>query len=109
MSVTEEQIDEAVIDVGRVDYLDLWAITRLLTARFGDELELDRDACTVALDSVERLLRSDVLRAGNLDPPGEFAPWPEQGEVAIREVRERAARLHGALNVGDVGWFELVE
>jgi hypothetical protein len=107
MSVTNEQIDAAVIEVGKVDYLDLWAVERLLQARFG--ADLDDDATGVALRAVERLLGDGVLRAGDLVPPGEFEPWTQQGELAIREVRERAARVEGALNVGDVGWFELVE
>lgn len=107
MSVTSDQIDAAAIEVGEVDYLDLWAVARLLAARFGDEL--GDDVTAVALRAVERLLDGGVLRAGDLVPPGEFEPWTDQGEVATREVRVRAARLEGPLNVGDVGWFELVE
>ena len=106
MSATNEQIDAAILDVGRVDYLDLWSVTRLLSARFGTDT--GDDVGGVALRAVERLLEAGILRAGELIPPGEFEPWPEQGEVAIREVRERAARIEGPLNVGDVGWFEVV-
>lgn len=106
MSVASREIDNAVVNVAEIDYLDLWAVARLLEARFADEL--GADAIEVALDSVERLVTDGVLRAGDLVPPGEFEAWPEQGGVAIRVIRERADALQTALNVGDVGWFELV-
>jgi hypothetical protein len=67
MSVTDDQIDRAVLSLAEVDYLDLWATTRLLLAEFGDQL--DDDPTAAALAAVERLIASDSLRAGDMVPP----------------------------------------
>jgi hypothetical protein len=107
MSVTNAQVDEAIVDMAGVDYLDLWSIARMLECEFGDAL--GGDARDIALGAVERLLRAGTLRAGELVPPGEFEPWCDDAEDSIRVVRERAAGLGRAPSVGEIGWFELVD
>jgi hypothetical protein len=106
MSVTSRKIDHAVLKLAEVDYLDLWAIARLLVAEFGEELEDDPTA--LAVEAAERLLAAGSLRAGDLVSPGEFEAWQADTATAIRAIRKRLADLHRPLNVGDVGWFELV-
>ncbi len=107
MSVANAQIDEAIVDMAGVDYLDLWSIARMLEGEFGDAL--DGDAKDIALDAVERLLRAGTLRAGELVPPGEFEPWRDDAEHSIRVIRERVTDLGRKPDVGEIGWFELVD
>ena len=107
MSITNRKIDEAIVDLASVDYVDLWAIARVLDAEFGDALAAD--PVDVALDAVERLLRHGKLRAGDLVPPGEFEPWEEGVDGSIDVVRKRASGLGRMPQAGEVGWFELVD
>jgi hypothetical protein len=105
--VAREQVDDAILDLAQIDYLDLWAITRLLVAEFGPDL--GGDPTDVALGAVERLLARGSLRAGDLVPPGEFEPWSENPSQAIGLIRKRAADLKHPLTVGEVAWFALVD
>ena len=107
MSVAKAQIDEAIVDMATVDYLDLWSIARMLKAEFGGAL--DRNPEDIALEALERLLRAGRLRAGTLHPPGEFEPSSEDPERSIQAIRERARSLDRPPGVGEVGWFELVD
>ncbi len=105
--IDSEKIDEAVVDLGRVDYLDLWAICRLLEAEFGARAATK--SAELALEAVERLLQQGRLRAGDLVPPGEFVPWPHDPATAIGIIRKRFEALDHTLGVGDVAWFEVPE
>ncbi|HEY4097098.1 MAG TPA: hypothetical protein VGM33_16370 [Baekduia sp.] len=101
------QIDDEVLTLAQVDYLDLWMIARVLTATFGDDLP--GDAPTVALEAVERLVLAGALRVGGLVFPGEFVASPDGPATAMAAIRRRFADIAGPLGVGDVGWFALVE
>lgn len=107
MRVEKLQIDAVLVDLAGVDYLDLWAVARVLDREFG--AALDDDPEEVALEAIERLVRDGTLRAGDLVPPGEFEPWDRDAEESIRVIRQRAARREGAVGVGEVGWFSLAE
>ena len=107
MSVTSDQIDLTVLRLAEVDYLDLWAIMRLLIAEFGKEI--GHDPTAVAMASVGRLVASGSLEVGDLVPPGEFEPWASGADDSLAVIRRRLAELDRPLNVGDVGWFARVE
>jgi Immunity protein 27 len=107
MSITTQQIDGEVLTLAQVDYLDLWVITRVLTATFGDDLP--GDAPTVALEAVERLVLAGALQVGGLVYPGEFVASPEDPATAMAGIRQQFGDFAGPLDVGAVGWFALVE
>lgn len=102
-----DRLESAILDAGKVDYLDVWFISRLAQQEFR---ALDRgELRNLVLAALEHLLRSEQLRAGDLVSPGEFVPWTLAPEESYDRVRTQITALHRDLKVGDVAWFEVPE
>jgi hypothetical protein len=104
-AVSEREIDLAILRAGSVDYLDYWFISRLVGDLARSPEAGDPGALTI--QAVGRLLVSGQLRAGDLEPPGEFVAWPLSPEAAFERVRSRVDELSDELMVGDIAWFEV--
>jgi len=102
-----EQIEREILDLGSIDYLDVWfisrAVRRLGLATGHEEV---RELCLAAL---ARLLRSGRLEAGDLIPPGEFARWQVPYADAIDRVRKEWEALDRPLQPGDIAWLQVPE
>ena len=97
-------LDEEILALGSVDYLDVWSIVKTVSrlAPSGDEPDI-RALC---LDALERLLATSRLEVGDLYPPGEFSPWPFDVDEALERIRTEWEKLGRPLQPGDIAWFQ---
>ena len=100
-----DRLEAAIVDAGAVDYLDFWFITRLAQSEIGPRPQ--EEIREVALQAIHHLLSSGALRAGDLEPPGEFVPWSEDPAKSFDRIQARVRGLDRDLQVGDVAWFEV--
>jgi hypothetical protein len=104
MSATLDlRIDSQILRAGAVDFLDVWFINGLVAETAG--VDAESEAPNLTLQAIRRLLLSGRLRAGDLEPPGEFVAWDATPDDAFERVRERWRSLGRSLAVGDVAWF----
>jgi hypothetical protein len=100
-------LEHAILRAGGEDYLDLSYLTFLA------EEHLDtRDPAEVRpalLEALRRLLIGGHLRAGDLEPPGEFKSWSVAPDEAYERVEEELNQVAGSPQVGEVAWFEVSE
>jgi hypothetical protein len=102
-----ELLDDEILAVGSVDYLDVWSIARTVKRLVprADEAHV-RALC---LDALERLLATSRLQAGDLYPPGEFSPWPFDMDEVLERIRTEWDKLDRPLQPGDIAWFQTPE
>lgn len=101
------RINTAILQAGSGDYLDLSYLTYLV-----EETLSSRDTEEIRaklLEALRRLLSSGQLRAGYLEPPGEFVPWSLTPDQAYDRIETELQRLERPLQVGDIAWFEVPE
>jgi hypothetical protein len=104
-AASERSIDEAILEAGLTDYLDVWFITQVIEDMLGSD---DPDEVRpLALAAIERLLRQGELRVGHLEPPGEFVASRESPDAAFRRIQAELRNLDRELRVGDIAWFEV--
>ena len=108
LATNNERVDEAILQAASVDYLDLWFITHVVEDVLGEAQEEPLIRKT-ALDAIERLIRAERLRVGDLRPPGEFEAWTLDPTTALERIDRELAALNRPLGVGDVAWFEVPE
>jgi hypothetical protein len=99
------EIESAILAAGSVDYLDVWFVSGVV-ADHARRMSTD-ELHDVTLEVLSDLVQAGRLRAGDLEPPGEFVPWPETPAVAAARIREGLRALTGDLGPGDVAWFEV--
>lgn len=100
-------IDDEILAVGSVDFLDVWFISSTVKRLVPSADEADvRELC---LDALERLVASGRVQAGDLYPPGEFSPWPFDAEEAMERIRTEWEELDRPLQPGDIAWFQVPE
>lgn len=104
---TPDVLEDEILAVGTVDYLDVWFITTI--ARRLHPSAHDGEVRRIVARAVERLLRSGRIRAGDLYPPGEFDPWPFETDEAIHRIHHELAHAAEPLAPGDIAWFEILE
>lgn len=100
-------LDDAILRAGGEDYLDLSYLTFLAEERLGT-----RDPAegrSALLEALRRLLLRGQLRAGTLEPPGEFKSWPLAPEEAYARVEAGLHQIAGSPQVGEIAWFEVPE
>jgi hypothetical protein len=105
-AVSEQDIDSAILRAGSVDYLDVWFISGLVEDLVGSAKS---DAVELAVEAIGRLLSQGALRAGDLQPPGEFVPWPDDPVAALHRIRAAVRQIEGEPAVGEIAWFEVPE
>src|SRR6266540_4042858 len=94
-----ELLDDEILAAGSVDYLDLWFITNIVRrlTPSSDENDIRR----ISIETLERLLESGRVRAGDLYPPGDFSPWPFETSEALERIRHELDELHRDLQPGN--------
>jgi hypothetical protein len=102
-----ERVEAAILDAGSVDYLDFWFITRLAQSELGPRPP--EEIREVVVQAIRQLLASGPLRAGDLEPPGDFVAWREDPAESFDRIRGRVRELDREPQVGDVAWFEVPE
>lgn len=101
------EIDTAILRAGADDYLDLSYLTYLLEEKLATrEPAIVR---RVLLEALQRLLMTQQLRAGELEPPGEFVPWSVKPKEAYDRIESAFGALDRPVQVGDIAWFEVPE
>ena len=104
---TPELIENEILAVGSVDFLDIWSISRTVQQLVpnADEVKVRE----LSLAALEHLIASGRLQAGDLYPPGEFSPWPLDADEAMERIQTEWQKLDRPLQPGDIAWFEVPE
>jgi hypothetical protein len=94
---------------------ELQGIVIQVAADHGVDLRRGRDSdasiirMNIAMAVIGTSLREQLVRVGDLPPPGEFIPWSLSSELALARVQAEWAGFGSELSLGDVCWFEISE